>query len=266
MINNILNKLKNTFSLKQLRITLYIVIVLWVAVGAQMIMNHLFQEQVQITEAFVKSDTAKMQSSLQVVALYDKETLSESDKQDIIYNLADAIGLMIDQDVTTWKDDTRSESYFYKKAKKATTELKVASIQEKVGNTTEVKHYIIARVSVSDSIRSIDQYKKELEKAIKAEGVKDLQTTLKYEGSKDGNLSREQKREMADNLVKDLQGKIAMEYDEGDIYTVYGYTGLLNDYVSSLGNKINIQIAITYNELKDKTVVTLATPVINDSY
>jgi len=264
--NVILDKIKHIFTLKRSKITLYIVVVLWVAVGAQIIMNRMFTEQIQITEAFVKSDTAKMQSTLQVVAEYNKETLSEAGKEDIIYNLADAIGLEIDNDVTVLKEASRSESYYYKKAKKASTELKVSSVEEKNGDTTKITHYIIARINISDKISSIDKYKNELEKAIKAIGVKDLQTTLKYEGSKDGNLSTEQKKELSKTLVKDLQGKIAMDYDEGDLYTVYGYTGMLNDYVESMGNKINIQIAITYNEVTNKTTVTLATPIINDSY
>lgn len=262
----IIDKLKHTFNLKRTKITLYIVVVLWVAVGAQMIMNRLFTDQVQITEAFVKSDTAEMQSSLQVVAEYNKKTLSEEAKKDIIYNIADAIGLVIDKDVTVTKEASRSECYYYKKAKKASTEIKVASLEEKEGTSTEVKHYIIARINIMDSIKSIDKYKKQIEKAFKEAGVKDLQTTLKYEGSREGNLSTKQKQKIAKLLVSELQGDIAMEYDEGDLYTVYGYTGLLNEYVKSLGNKINVQIAITYNELTNKTKITLATPVLNESY
>ena len=262
----IIEKLKHTFTLKQTRITLYIVLVLWVAVGAQVFMNRMFTDQVQITEAFVKSDTSKMESSLQVVAEYNKETLSDNQQKTIINNLANAIGLVIDKDITVTKDATRSESYYFKKAKKAYTQLEVSSVKEKDGQSTTIRHYIIARLNISDGISSIDKYKKELEKAFKAQDVKNIQTTLKYEGSKNGTLNKEQKHKMATMLVKDLEGKIAMEYDEGDLYTVYGYTGMLKDYVKSLGNKINIQIAITYNELTNKTTVTLATPVLNDSY
>ena len=263
---DIYNRIKSTFSIKQLRITLYIVIVLWVAVGAQMIINQVFHTQVQITEAFVKSDTAKMQSTLQIIAQYDKPTLSEVEKEKIIQSLAQSIGLILVDEITVIKEESRSESFVYKKAKKATTELKVASIEEKESGTSKLSHYIITRLSVSDRIGSIDEYKRKLEKAIKAIGVINLQTTMKYEGSKVGSLTKNQKHEIAQALIKDLQGKIAMEYDEGDMYTVYGYTGMLNDYVKSLGNKINIQIAITYNEMTDKSTITLATPIINDSY
>jgi hypothetical protein len=96
--------------------------------------------------------------------------------------------------------------------------------------------------------------------------MKDTQITLKYEGNKEGDLTSEQKHEVAQLLVDELQGKIAMEYDEGDLYTVYAYTGMLKEYITSMDNKINIQIAISYNELTNKTKIELATPVIGEDW
>jgi predicted RNA-binding protein Jag len=105
-----------------------------------------------------------------------------------------------------------------------------------------------------------------LEKTLDDLGVTSEQITMKYEGNKEGDLTSLQKHEIAELLVKELQGEIALEYDEGDLYTIYAYTGMLNDYVTSMGNKINVQIAITYNELTNKTKIALATPINNESW
>lgn len=261
-----LSSLKHVISMKRTRITLYIAAVLWVAVATQMIMNKAFQEEIQITEAFVKSDTEEMKSSLEIVADYKTGYLSETAKKDIIYNLADAIGLVITDDVTVLEDEDRSECYIYKQAKKANTEIKVVSLKQKKDSTAKVEQYVIVRLNIMDGIQSIDSYKESLEKAFDKMGAEDRQVTLKYEGNKDGNMTITQKKEMAKQLVKDLHGEIALEYDEGDLYTVYAYTGKLKEYVSSEGNKINVQIAITYNELTNKTKITLATPVLNESW
>jgi hypothetical protein len=96
--------------------------------------------------------------------------------------------------------------------------------------------------------------------------VKDMQVTLKYEGNQEGDLTSEEKHEVAQLLVDELQGEIALEYDEGDMYTVYAYTGMLKEYVTTMDTKINIQIAIAYNEVSNKTRITLATPIIGDSW
>jgi hypothetical protein len=264
--DNFMIRFKNTFSSRRTRITLYLAVVLWVAVATQVIVNRIFQEELQITEAFVKSNTEEMQSSLEIVAEYETEILSEVGKRDLICFLADAIGLIIDDNISVWEEDTRSEYYYFKKAKQATSEIKIVSVEQEVEEVTEMKHYIIVRLSILQGIQSIDKYKDALEAALDELKVENSQITLKYEGNREGDLTNFQKKEIAELLVEELQGEIAIEYDEGDLYTVYAYTGMLNEYVTSLGNKINVQIAITYNELTNKTKITLATPVLNESW
>lgn len=265
-LNDLFNRLKHTLVLKRTRVTIYIAAVLWVAVATQMIMNKIFTQELQITEAFVKSDAEEMRSSLEIAAEFKSDFLSEEARRNIIYDLADSIGLIIDKDIMVEEEEKRVEYSFSKLAKQASTEIKLISMEEKEGSTVRMRHYIIVRLSVSDGIQSIDRYKKALEKAYGKLEVKNKQLTLKYEGNKEGNLTADQKKEIASGLVKELQGETALEYDEGDLYTVYAYTGMLKDYVTSLGNKINVQIAITYNELNNKTKITLATPILNESW
>ena len=133
-------------------------------------------------------------------------------------------------------------------------------------NAVVMKHYIIVRLNILQSISSIDRYKSLLEEAFKKLDTDNLQITLKYEGSREGNLTTEQKYEVAELLIKELQGEMVMDYDEGDLYTVYAYTGMLNEYITTLGTKINVQITVSYNELTNKTKITLATPIMEDGW
>lgn len=267
-LNDIFHKFSHIFSTKRTRFTLYMVAVLWVAVATQVIVNRMFQEEAQITEAFIKSETHEMQSGLEVLAEYNTKLLNDSDKKNLIYKIAGAIGLIVDDDITIWEEDARSEYFYFKQAKKATTEIKVVSLQqqENEDEAAVLKHYIIVRLNILQGIKSIDKYKKILEEVMTDLGVTGEQITMKYEGNREGDLTSMQKHEIAELLVGELQGKIALEYDEGDLYTIYAYTGMLNDYVTSMGNKINVQIAITYNELTNKTRISLATPINNDSW
>jgi hypothetical protein len=41
---------------------------------------------------------------------------------------------------------------------------------------------------------------------------------------------------------------------------------MLKEYVTTMDNKINIQIAISYNELTNKTRIELATPIIEEDW
>jgi len=262
----ILDTIKQTFSLKKTKITLYMVAVLWLAVAAQMVVNKVFREDFKITEAFEKTNAKEMQSSIEVVAEYDTGFLSEADKKAVIQKLADAIGLNIDGEISIWQEGPRSEYYFFKTAKQATTEIKVISLEQEEVATVETKHYIVVRLYIYKSFQSVDRYKKIIEDTLAKMGVVSQQITMQFEGNYEGNLSLEEKKQIATLLVEDLQGEIALEYDEGDLYTTYAYTGLLNEYIVSMGSKVNIQIAITYNELTNKTRVTLATPILNQNW
>ena len=259
-------KFRNIFSKKRTRITLYMVAVLWVAVAAQILVNRMFREEAQITEAFIKSETHEMQSSLAVLGEYGTGYLSEEEKENLIYTIADSIGLIVNEDITVWEEGTRSESFIFKQAKQATTEIKIVSVEKEDNNVKTLKHYIVVQLNILQGIESIDRYKNILEDKLTELGVEKKQVTLKYEGMKEGDLTVDQKKEIAKTLIDALQGEMAIEYDEGDLYTVYGYTGMLNEYVMSMGNKINVQIAITFNELTGKTKISLATPINNDSW
>ena len=256
--NKVAASFMNTISLRRTKITLYVATVLWVAVATQMLVNRVFQEEVRITEAFVKTNTEEMQSSIELAAEYRTGDMSAEEKKTIICDLAAKMGLTIDKEISVWEEGDRSEYYFFKRAKKAISEIKVISVEN--------KHYIIVRLSIQEGIAGIDKYKSILETAFKELQVKDMQTTLKYEGNQEGDLTSEQKHDLAQLLVEELQGEIALEYDEGDLYTVYGYTGMLKEYVTTMDTKINIQIAISYNEVSNKTRIILATPIINDSW
>jgi hypothetical protein len=139
-------------------------------------------------------------------------------------------------------------------------------VEQEEDAVIKMKHYIIVRLTISEGIQSIDRYKVILEKAFDRLKAREVQVTLKYEGNREGDMSSEQKHELAQLLVDELQGRIALEYDEGDIFTVYGYTGMLKEYVTSMDNKINIQIAISYNELTNKTRIELATPIMEEDW
>lgn len=265
-INPFIKRIKRIFSSKHTQFTLYIAMVLWLAVITQMVVNRVFREDFQITEAFVNTDMEEMKSSLEIVAEYSGEFLSEADKKDMIRQIADSIGLTLDKEIHIQKEGSRSEYAYTKQAKYAETEIKVISMEQEYEEAVRMKHYIIVRMSILQSIQSIEGYKNVLLNMLEQLGVDRKQITMRFDGCYAGARTKEEKERIAELLIRELHGEIALDYEEGDLYTVYAYTGLINEYIMSLGSKVNIQVAITYDEQKDKTIVTLATPILNESW
>lgn len=172
----------------------------------------------------------------------------------------------MDRDIIVNREDGRVEYLYHKQAKKAETSLKIISLEQEADLAIRMKHYIVVRLNIKDSITSMDKYRELLEESLKKLGINDKQVTVQYEGSIIGIMSKEDKEEMAHLLVKELQGQVAFDYQEGESYTVYAYTGLIDEYIETVGCKINIQIAMTYDELLDKTRIYLATPIINQAW
>lgn len=265
-LNRFFETLKRILSYKRTKVTIYIVAVLWLAVAMQMVMNRVFYEDLQITQAFVDIQSDELKSSLDIVAEYEREYLSEEDKKDLIIKMANSIGLTLDKEITINHDGTRSEYSFVKQAKRANTTLKVVSLEQEVDSSIKMEHYIIIRLYLSDGIPSMDQFREKLEKCLNDIGAGKPQITLQYEGSIMGSLTLEEKEQIADRLVSDLKGETALKYDESGIYTVYAFTGLIDEYIVSMGSRVNIQVAISYDEQADKTMVYLATPILNVSW
>lgn len=259
-------EVKRIFSLRRTKITLYIAVVLWLSFVTQVLVNRVFFGDFQIAEAFVKTSTEDMECSLEIAAQHPNEFLSESEKKDIIRHIADGIGLSIDREIEIIKDKERTEYVFEKQAKKALTSIKVVSIEQKVDSAVKLKHYIIVRLRIKESIQSLERYRKLLDNAFKGLGIDQKQVTVQYEGYISRAMTNENKEEMARQIVKELQGEIAFDYWQNDTYTVYAYTGMIDEYIETAGCKINIQIAMTYDEQTEKTKIYLASPILNQEW
>jgi len=279
-LNRFVEGFKGIFSLKKTKVTIYIVAVLWLSVITQVIMNRVFFSDFQIAEAFVMTNTEEMECDLEVIAEYNNDFLSETDKNNILHHVAKAIGLNMDKDITVAKaiglnmdkditiskEDGLTEYSYYKKAKLAETSIKVVSVEQEVDSVITMKHYLVVRLNIKESIKAIEKYRKLIKEALNELDIKQKQVTVQYEGSVAGEMSVKDKEEMAQLLVKELQGQVVFNHQQGQSYTVYAYTGLIDEYIESVGCKINIQIALTYDEDSDRTKLYLASPIINQSW
>ena len=265
-LNQLIEGFRRIFSLKKAKVTLYIVAVLWLAVVTQIIMNRVFFSDFQIAEAFVMTNTEEMACDLEIIAEYNNDFLSEVDKKDLLHHMANAIGLNMDKDIAINKDKGVTEYLYHKKAKLAESSIKVVSVEQEVDSAITMKHYIVVKLNIKESIKSMKKYRKLVEDALQELEIAQKQVTVQYEGSVAGKMSIKDKEEMSQLLVKELQGEIIFNHQQGEGHTVYAYTGLIDEYIESVGCKINIQIAITYDEQSDRTRIYLASPIINQSW
>ena len=265
--NNLSKQIKELFVGKKAKTTIYILGVLWIAVVMQIAVNTLFRPENNILEAFVSTNSDVSSFELEMAADYGSGYLSEDDKRELLLYVAGEMGLQVDQDVTINRDKENCEVIIQKKSKNAETLIKLVSVeQENTEGLTEINHYLLVNLKIYENMDSILNYRVLLKDVFKNLKTTNLQTTMQLTANYKGKLSLNQMNSIADSMVNNLQGKVAYANRKEELFTIYAYSGLLDEYVNTMGTKINIHVAINYDETTDKTNVYLGTPVINGGY
>lgn len=265
--HSIVLQTKRILSSKKSKRTIYVISVLWIAVIMQVIVNRYMVPKSSLLEAFVNTNSEVSSFELEMIADYGTDYLSEDDRKELVEFIASQIGLKINKEIELVRNGKETERYFEKNSKNAKTLIKVSTVEkENEEGISELRHYIIVKIKLYNNIDSILHYRELLNKTFQELGTKKAETNMQLVSNYKGKLSLDNMNLIADSMIENLNGKVAYANRQEDMFTVYGYTGLLDEYVMSLDTKINIHIAINYDEEKDMTYVYLGTPVINGGY
>lgn len=261
-----MGQIEKYLTLKRTKLTIYMILVLWLAVFMQIIVNRLVKEEATLTEAFMGIHAKASESSLEMAGVYGENYLSEIDKKELVSYIASSIGLRIDDDVKVEEKDNLTVVSYEKSAKRADSTIRLISVRDLDGEDEKTTHYLYVKLSIFEDLDSIISYKDKLEELFKYLKTEQNQIVVEFVGEYNGNLPLEEKNKIANQLVKNLGGNIAYENRKDDLFTVYAYSGLIKEYITVAGSKVNMQVAMNYNEQEDATYVYLATPFLNDGY
>ena len=251
---------------KKIRTTLYIVGVLWIAVISQVIVNQIYMDDSRITDAFTDTNTNIEESKLNLVVDYGTQFLLNSEKEKVLNELATIVGL-VDWEMQIETSESGTTLKIEDNTKGIDTSIEFISITHKEGKENiSYNHFILLQLLIKEHYQDVIEYKKDVEKYVNGMEVKDYQCTMKFTGSYDGKLTKEENSKKVKELLNCLEAKQVESISSESYYTTYAYTGLVEDYIKVAGKRININIATSYDEEKDKTELYLATPILNEEY
>ena len=81
-----------------------------------------------------------------------------------------------------------------------------------------------------------------------------------------GEIDKGQENKIAKGILKSFRAKEIFNGQNDEHMNVYGYTEILSDYVAIGSDKININIAFSYNEKENITYVYVGSPIVNYDY
>ena len=88
-------------------------------------------------------------------------------------------------------------------------------------------------------------------------------------GELDGKLDSGEREKLVAELFKTLGGGIVLSPTQtlwGDTYVAYGYTIGIKNRKKVNGRAINLNVALSYDEERNRTRVILGTPLINSDF
>lgn len=211
-----------------------------------------------IVEAFNQSEFKASQTNINTYAMLDT-TLKDIDSMYNYLKLIDRqIGANDSDEIETEKTDTNiTLKKFYKSADAELT-IKLETVDNK-------NSYLILDSTLYNNFDNTIYIKQQMDKVFKNLRLKN-RTSIVMTGTYKGDMSYEQKKSIVSDIMKKMNAKFYEDYMTDNIYSVVGYTKKIEEYIYSQKQKLNINLALRYSQLENKTYLYLATPIITVEY
>lgn len=230
----------------------------------------------------------------------------ESGSLELIDKIAERLGVNSEYYYDKYRTDAGSVAVMKKEGKSSELELELITTEyQESQNVIAQRNYLSVSLNIKGSLESGYYYKNLIEKTMKeicreenddksnseniSENDKKSSNTVNGEkaANKDeevstsiisqnlymvikgkiyGEIDKEQENKIAKGILKSFQAKEIFNGQNDEHMNVYGYTEILSDYVAIGSDKININIAFSYNEKENITYVYVGSPIVNYDY
>lgn len=253
---------------KRIQIALFAFVVLIVGITVQLMMKGFMKEKVPIADVFMDSQVVATKSCLEMAGRYTTKSLTSEQKEEVIKTITDEIGLTYEANELLWQEEGKvSQVSLHRQSKQADTKIQFISVNvNEEGEIPIIQNYVMIYMELYDQMGQIVDYKELLQDCFDKLEMTEESASIQFIGKYPGALTLDSKNTITDQMIKQLKGHITYENRADDLYTVYAYSGSISEHISVGKSKVNIQVAMNYNEQLNETVVYLATPIMNGSY
>lgn len=244
-----------------------IISVLFICIIAaiRIIDNNIIYNGSKFVEAFNTTSFEIKESQLNIWGEYIPKYMTMDDMINMGQKIANEIG--IDDYEENSEDNELKKIYtIEKKSVDASTKIQITETIELLENGIyKPKNYISVNLTLYNKCSSIGYFEKNLTKVFERLMINPVKGII-ITAAREGRVSELAAREIMEDLIRLLGGEVREIIIDNNLKTAYGYSGHMKDYVISKGDKINMDLAITYNEIEEKTYLYAGIPVITFEY
>ena len=237
-------------------------VLVWGIVAIQMGVNYKEREKMNsMVTAFSIAEEAGTEKVIEGYGYFGQMELSNGNKKEMLQSLSKRLNLEGDYEWSQSEDEGCQRIILEYQLEKGKIVLQFITV-----TTQEApKQYIAMKIESYEEVKEIvTLYKKikDLYKEIEVEAT----IYLEVEQEKRGNITKTDANQIIKDIFSILDAKEVERVTEQEIYTVYGYTPKEEDYLILNKEKVNVSVALYYDETTDKTYIKIGLPIINSSY
>ena len=238
--------------------------VLWLVFSGRII-NSNFTMTKDVVSVFIESEFDEVEVNVTGFGEYGVTYLTENEKMDILVKIANGLGLEPGYVIEDKVNGHNYEKSLTKKSGNADTVIRIITAVNDYETYYETAQYIEVSIDFKDNAKSAESYSDLIEEIFTAESIEG-KSMINLKGYINGSLNFEEKNNIADKMIKMLDAEIVSQNRESDLFTIYAYSDKIDNSVICAGKKVNINIAEEYDEIKNRTIIYLSTPLNNLDY
>lgn len=117
----------------------------------------------------------------------------------------------------------------------------------------------------SQNVDDVESCKGMIENTLSSYGI-DTEITTCITGTYDGEMNNSKRYKMVYSVLNSLDAEVVEGLKDDSLTSISAYSPKIKNYIFTGEKKMNINVAMRYNEYEDKTYLWMATPVIATGY
>lgn len=205
-------------------------------------------------------------SNVESAVYIGNEYLNNTEKEELLKKISSGLEINREYNIEYDRTDTGCSVSLTKNAKRADTLIKITTVERSTGtNKVTLSQYLYVKIEFEEAPDSAAYYKEKLE-GILGDMEYDGDVSVNYTGKCAGKLSAEEKNDITTDIMESLHARITDRVCADDIFSVYGYSEYVGDCVMADGKRTNLNLAFSYDEEENATMLHISAPIITADY
>lgn len=220
----------------------------------------------KFVDAFNHTDFKLIEADVSLWGKYSQSYMTETELKGLICDVAEQLELTPEYAIDMDDGDYKRTAHFTRQSKDGTVQIKVSQkIEEVEKSRLKVENFLIVGITLNNKCKSIVYYKKKMDNIFDKLGIQP-NDSLTITSRMNGHIDKSTARKAMNHVLNYLDGQVKEDFQSSEIYSIYAYSDYIDEHVITNGKKINVDLAVTYNEEENCTYLYGAIPVITIDY